>query len=250
MLPGRCARATIREIPPDPARTAKRIARSARVRFDAVPVRRALKASPVPGLLAVGDLSYGGQVIVDGALDRDSVYYGIGVGEDITFDLALIARYGLTAHAFDPVPRAATFAAQAAAHEPRHVFHPYAVWNRDEPLTFHEPVDPGYVSQSAVNLHGTPPSFTAPGRSLPSLMRELGHERIDLLKVSAEGAEFAILDHLVESGLRPAVVCSEFSLPVAPAGVRRVAADMAGAGYRLVSRTIRPGGWKVTWQTV
>lgn len=224
-----------------------RAALAARVRTDALRVRRRLPVSPEPRLLEVGSLTYGGQVVVEGLLNRESVYYGIGVGEDITFDLALIARHGLTAHAFDPVPRAAAHAAVAAAHEPRYVFHPFAVWPRDEMVSFHEPVRPGYVSQSAVDLHGTPVSFQAQGRSLPSLMAEYGHDHIDLLKVSAEGAEFAILEDLLAGDVRPRLICSEFSLPADPARVAEIAAQIAGAGYRMVFRSLIPSGWKATW---
>ena len=219
----------------------------ARIRLDGRRAERLLEVAPHPSLVTLGDTRYGGHVIPDGVLEPDSVCYLVGVGEDITFDLSLIARYGVTVHAFDPVPRAATFAARAAAHEPRFVFRPYAVWARDEELTFHEPFRPGYVSQSAVDLHGRPPSFTAQGRSLASLMQELGHDRLDLLKVSAEGAEFAILDDLVAGDVRPAVVCAEFSQPSDPERVAQLARRFSAAGYRTASRTIQPGGWKLTW---
>jgi len=224
-----------------------RVRYGARVRLDGWRAERRLEVSPLPSLVALGDTHYGGYVVPDGVLTTRSVCYLVGVGEDITFDLSLIARYGVTVHAFDPVPRAAAFAARAAAHEPRFVFHPFAVWARDEELTFHEPVRPGYVSQSAVDLHGRPPSFTAQGRSLPSLMSELGHDRLDLLKVSAEGAEFAILDDLLTGAIRPGVVCSEFSQPTDLDEVLRIAGRFAAAGYRLASRIIRHGGWKITW---
>jgi FkbM family methyltransferase len=145
------------------------------------------------------------------------------------------------------VPRASRYVARAAAHEPRVVFHPWAVWWRDEELTFHEPFRPGYVSQSAVNLHGTPASFTAQGRSVASIMRELGHEHLDLVKVSAEGAEYAILETLLDPALRPRTVCAEFSLPADVDRMATLARRYAAMGFRLVSRALRQGGWKVTW---
>ena len=90
-----------------------------------------------------------------------SVVYTVGVGEDIRFDLALIARLGCTIYAMDPVPRSAEYARAAAAHEPRFIFHQLALWSRDETLTFHAPRQPGYVSHSAVNLFGTEEAFQA-----------------------------------------------------------------------------------------
>jgi FkbM family methyltransferase len=228
-------------------RRGERVRRAVKVRADGVRMRRELPVASGPELITVGNVGYGGQVIPDGVLTAESTCYGVGVGEDITFDLGLIARYGVTVHAFDPVPRAARYAAAAAAHEPRFVFHPWAVWERDEPVTFHEPVQPGYVSQSAVDLHGTPVSFTAQGRSVASIMTELGHDTVDLLKVSAEGAEFAVLENVLSTGVHPRIICAEYSLPSEPGRVAGLARRLGTAGYRLVSRTLDAGGWKATW---
>jgi Methyltransferase FkbM domain len=41
-------------------------------------------------------------------------------------------------------------------------------------------------------------------------MRELGHDRIDLLKLDIEGAEFAVLDAVIDGSVRPTVLCVEF----------------------------------------
>jgi len=34
-----------------------------------------------------------------------AVVYSLGIGEDISFDLALIEKYGARVHAFDPTPK-------------------------------------------------------------------------------------------------------------------------------------------------
>jgi FkbM family methyltransferase len=160
-------------------------------------LRRTIQVQPRSDLLVLGDLSYGGyRVPVDG-LDTDSVVYSVGVGEDIRFDLALIARFGCTVYSMDPVPRSAEYARAAAAHEPRFVYHQLALWSRDETLTFYAPREEGYISHSATNLFGTAEAFQAEGRSLRSLMRSWDHDHIDLLKISAEGSEFTILDTLL-----------------------------------------------------
>ena len=78
------------------------------------------------------------------------------------------------------------------------------------------PRDPTHVSHSVVNLQGTEEYFEAPCRSLGSLMRELGHDRIDLLKVDIEGAEHRVVRSMLESGIHPIVVCLEIDQPVRP----------------------------------
>jgi FkbM family methyltransferase len=209
-------------------------------------LRRKVSLRPRSDLVVVGDLSYGGYRVPVGMLNADSVVYTVGVGEDIRFDLALIARLGCTVYSMDPVPRAAEYARAAAAHEPRFVFHEIALWSRDETLTFHAPREEGYVSHSAVNLFGTEEAFQASGRSLRSLMKEWDHDHIDLLKVSAEGSEFEILDALLRDGPVVRILCAEFSLP--PMDRARVMLRrLAGAGYELVSANIMRGGWTFTW---
>ena len=44
----------------------------------------------------------GGWTIPDGALTQASIVYSFGLGEDVSFDLALIERFERVAHAFDP----------------------------------------------------------------------------------------------------------------------------------------------------
>lgn len=47
---------------------------------------------------------YGGWDVADGKLESMSTVYCFGVGEDTSFDLALIDTFGLIVYAFDPYP--------------------------------------------------------------------------------------------------------------------------------------------------
>lgn len=222
-------------------------ARHARARRHARWFERGLRPTTSIDAITLGDLRYGGYVLPMAGLGPDSVCYLAGVGTDITFDLLLIARFGCHAYTFDPVPVAAEYVRTAAAHEPRLTFHPWALWGRDEELTFHAPREEGFVSHSAVNLHDTAPAFRAPGRSVSSLMREFGHSRLDLLKISAEGSEHAILAGALRDGLRPTVVCVEFAQPAPLAPIHATMGRLEAAGYQLLGASIEPWNWKLTW---
>jgi FkbM family methyltransferase len=217
----------------------------ARAELRAARLRRSLTIQPRDDLVVVGDLAYGGYRVPVATLGEDSVVYTVGVGEDIRFDLALIARLGCTIYAMDPVPRSAQYARAAAAHEPRFIFHQLALWSRDETLTFHAPRQPNYVSHSAVNLFGTEEAFQAEGRALRSLMKEWGHDHIDLLKISAEGSEFEILETLLRDGPVVPILCAEFTLQLDRA--RLMLQHLHGAGYELVSAKVVPPNWSFTW---
>jgi FkbM family methyltransferase len=206
-----------------------------------------LHTTPRSDLIAVGDLGYGGYLLPSSLLGPESVCYLAGTGEDISFDLGVIARFGCNVHALDPVPRAAEHVAVAAAHEQRFQFLPVALWSEDTTLTFHAPRESGYVSQSAVNLHDTTPDFQAPARSVASLMQELGHDHVDLLKVSAEGSEYEILEHVAASGIDVRVLCVEYAQPAAAQHAQDSVNMLKRAGYVLVAASVRTWNWKLTF---
>jgi FkbM family methyltransferase len=183
---------------------------------------------------------YGGYSVPTSLLDDRSVCYLAGTGEDISFDLALIERFGCEVYAFDPVPRAGAYVAQAAAEEARHHFMPVGLWSSNTMLAFHAPDQAGFVSHSATNLKDTEAAFEAPVRSIESLMQELGHDHIDLLKISAEGAEFEILDHTFTAGIQAQVLCVEFAQPASLERVLAYGRRLQSAGYQLVGA----GQWR------
>ena len=218
---------------------------SARLALRARSFRQSLEIRQGPSLVTIGS-SYGFWVVPD-TLGPSSVCYLAGVGEDITFDLGLIARFGCTVHAFDPVPAAREFASVAASHEPRFVFHPVGLWFEDARLSFHAPAVEGHVSHSATDLHGTGVAFEADVRSVTSLMQELGHDRVDLLKLSVEGAEHEIIRGTLDTGIEAPVVCVEYAQPAAPGAAESSHDRLKRAGYEVVAARIRPRSWKLTY---
>jgi len=167
----------------------------------------------------------------------DSVCYCAGVGKDITFDLALIERYGCEVWAIDPTPAALAYVRETVADEPRLHFIPYGVAASDELLTFYAHPEARYGSYSAAGLYRDTQCFTAEGRSLPSLTAELDHSDISLLKLDIEGSEWSVLDSLVRSTLRPKIICVEFhtSTQRSVQDVARMAEQMISHGYRVLS---------------
>lgn len=186
---------------------------------------------------------YGGRIVPTALPGREWICYSGGVGEDITFDEALIERFGCQVYAFDPTPRAIEFVMREAPDPATFHFMPLGLWSEDTTLRFHAPRDPAHVSHSVINLQGTDKWFEAPCRSLASLMAELGHERIDLLKLDIEGAEHAVLSAMLDAGIRPSVVCLEIDRPVTPGRAWTTVRRLMGGGYALVGLE----GWDLTF---
>lgn len=185
---------------------------------------------------------YGGWIVPSALIQSNSVCYCVGVGEDVSFDLALMERFQCEAHAFDPTPRAIDFVRRNAANVPGFHFHPVGIWDRDEQMRFYAPRNPAHVSHSVVNLQQTDSFFEAPCRSLASLMKELGHARIDLLKLDIEGAEHRVITAMLESNVNVKVLCVEFdqaAVGLTPEGRQQIIATtqtLANRGYLLVAQ--------------
>lgn len=182
--------------------------------------------------------AYGGWSIPAGLLDSRSIVYSGGVGEDASFDLSVIQRYGCTVYAFDPTPRSVTFAATIA--DARFKFVPVGLWSEDGEQPFRGPANPEHVSHT-IAPNSDAVAFTAQCRSIASLTRELGHDMIDLLKVDIEGAEHEVLPSMLDKGVRPRVVCVELH-----GGLWRALSltrSIRAAGYVPVA----VDGWNVTF---
>lgn len=203
---------------------------------------RAVSLVPREDLIPLGD-SYGRWIVPSSILTESSICYCAGVGEDISFDLALIERFGCVVQAFDPTPRSQIYVNEHVANEPRFVFHPYGLWSEDTVLKFYAPKNPDHVSHSAVNLQDTDTYFEAPVKSLSTVMAELGHQSLDLLKIDIEGAEYEVLNSLLSSTIRPSILCVEFDQPVPLSKPVEMVNLLAAAGYAPVVRD----GWNVTF---
>jgi FkbM family methyltransferase len=178
----------------------------------------------------------GGWVVPTDMIKPEWICYCGGVGEDVTFDLALIDRFGCEVYAFDPTPRAISHAARSAANNPRFHFYPYGLWSADTELKFYASRNPQLVNHSAVNLQGTSSYFVAPCKRISTIIKELGHDRIDLLKIDIEGSEYEVLDSLIEDDLRfIKVLCVEFDQPMPIVGIYRMARKIIRWGYSLAS---------------
>lgn len=179
---------------------------------------------------------YGGWTFWPAPLGGESVVYSFGVGEDITFDLSLIAKFGCALHAFDPTPRSIAWVRRQTLPAQFH-FHDYGLSNKDGLASFVPPTDPSQVSYRMTG-EGTVAAAAEqfPVRRLAPIAAELGHERIDLLKMDIEGAEYDVLEDLLATDLWVGQILVEFHHR-SRAGwlgrTRRALEQLRGAGYRL-----------------
>jgi FkbM family methyltransferase len=177
--------------------------------------------------------------------------YAVGAGKDVSFELGLIQRTQCEVHSFDPSEIVEDYV--AALGEDRLHFHRMAIWTRDGELQMWRAENPQHVALSAVNLQQTIESVRVRCRSIDSVMRELGHDRLHMVKFAVDGAEYDLVkpDDLRRWGVD---VLNIVFLPSRPWRRARqhldslLAAGYTLAGYRpptaavcLVSERVRSG---------
>ena len=161
------------------------------------------------------DFSYlgsglGGWALCTEFLSTDSTVYSFGVGEDASFDLELIETCGVQVHAFDPTPRAREWI--AAQNLPASfIYHPVGISDFDGTATFNAPKNPRYASYTLSQTEGDAArAVQAEVRRLTTLMDDLGHDRIDVLKLDIEGAEYSVLSDVLRHRVQIGQVLVEF----------------------------------------
>ena len=179
---------------------------------------------------------YGGWVIPD-IFDESSVCYFAGVGEDITFDVEFVKKYGCDVHLFDPTPRAIKHCNDVILSASSTNFispipvsskfpnyqivpiqadkiklHPIGLGREDSKVVFYPPANIEHVSHSITNIQGTSEEngFVAECSSLLSIMDQLGHTKINCLKLDVEGAELMVLEEILVQNIEVDVLCVEF----------------------------------------
>jgi FkbM family methyltransferase len=192
-----------------------------------------LPRSPYEPLVHLGSAWSGWDVPGD-LISPDWTSYCVGAGEDVSFDLALIERYGCRVRSFDPHEAYRDRALAEAGGDPRFTFLAVAVATEDGPLHMYESEDSSSGYRSAANLFGTRPAAEFPGRSLPSLKEEFGDARIDLLKLDVEGLEYEVLPRLDLTALGVQVLCMELHHTGSARRARGLLDGLHQQGFRLV----------------
>lgn len=125
-------------------------------------------------------------------LDAHSIVYSFGVGRDITFDRELIGLFDCQVHAFDPTPISQDWLKTQKLPDAFH-FHPVGIAAQDGTAAFELPERHATSFTMASWDHPSDRKVICEVKCLSTLLNELQHPRIDLLKMDIEGAEYDVL---------------------------------------------------------
>lgn len=183
--------------------------------------------------------AYGGwNLPTDVELSGNSIVYSAGVGEDISFDILLQARYDPHIFLIDPTLRAVkhfdevrnfyssgvplftgdiqkNYVNVIGLAKPKFekiVYLEKGLWNKRDTLKFYKPVNEKYVSHTLIKDMYSPNYENVEVDAIKNIMDSHGHVAIDVLKLDIEGAEIAVLNQMLDDAVFPKYICVEFDL--------------------------------------
>jgi FkbM family methyltransferase len=179
------------------------------------------------------------------------VVYSFGVGGDISFDLQLMNRFNLHVHAFDPSPNSIEWVRVQKLPKEFH-FYPIGLSARDGSISFSEPSDPGISSLRMTDLvlgqEAGLKTHSLPVNRLTTIMEKLGHHRLDILKMDIEGAEYEVVEDLLESDIQVSQLLIEFHHRFSYIGTkktRRAIQRLNEAGFKIFD--VSPSGEEMSF---
>lgn len=149
---------------------------------------------------------YGGWPAVNKILELNPVVYSVGVGDDISYDLALIEKFSIDIHAFDPTPRSCEWVNNQELPDKFH-FYNYGLSDFDGEQEFIAPDIDTHMSFSTVKS-GVGVSLDV--KKLSTIMNELQHNTVDVLKMDIEGGEYNVINNMILESITPKILLIEF----------------------------------------
>jgi|TARA_Y100000389_G_scaffold47764_1_gene42943 FkbM family methyltransferase len=202
-------------------------------------------------------------------LNETSVIYCVGAGEDISHDVILSSKAKCPVHIFDPTPRAIEHVKLVKdvldeKREPVHSkrfggadsnywniiqshkvkgdnlkLYEYGLSTNDDVVPFYFPKNSHYVSCSVIPLgRKTVSDINVPVKTLNTIMSELNHDHIDLLKIDIENIECDVVDKMLNDNIYPTYLSVDFDLwNHNRARCREVINKLAHYGYAIIKQT-------------
>jgi FkbM family methyltransferase len=175
----------------------------------------------------------GAWVLCPCGLNETSVVYSFGVGRDISFERALIEKYAVTVHAFDPTPLALAWIRTQDLPD-RFTLHEFGLAAYDGTACFQAPSKAKFESFSLVRSSGVGDPVIAPVQRFATVSALLKHRHVSVLKLDIEGAEYEVLDDVLASGIQIDQILVEFHhrwKEVEARQTRRAIANLRSAGW-------------------
>lgn len=155
--------------------------------------------------------AYGGFYACPDFLNEQSVIYSFGIGEDISFDTAIIENHNCQVFGFDPTPKSIHWIKNQNIPE-KFNFHPFGVSSISGFVDFFLPINTDHVSGSLIDQKNVDSAqkVSVQMKSIGDTMNDLNHTHIDLLKMDIEGSEYDVIENILTSNVSITQILIEF----------------------------------------
>ena len=143
---------------------------------------------------------------------KKRIVYSFGIGEDLSFSQEILYDDNINVYAFDPTPKSVKYVKKHVLMDSsRFSFQSIGISVSDKLERFYLPKNDEYVSASVFAHDGTDPnkSIMVEMKKYNSIVRELGHNKVDLVKLDVEGVEFDVMPDIISSEFAPDYICAE-----------------------------------------
>lgn len=166
------------------------------------------RVTPSPKFM--GNEFYGFAVDERRVPKNGGVFYCFGVGKEISFDRELLRRFpGADLYAFDPTPESIEWIEKEGTPDNFHFF-PVGISDMDGLEKFYLPKDNRSISGSTtMRKELEEDHILVEMKKLSTIMKDLGHERIHILKMDIEGSEFDVVPQILKEGIKFDQLCIE-----------------------------------------
>ncbi|MEO6034317.1 MAG: FkbM family methyltransferase [Verrucomicrobiota bacterium] len=174
-------------------------------------------------------------------LNADSIVYSGGIGTDITFEHALVKKFGCSIVLFDPSPTGLETMTLPGNNISQFKFHPVALTGHCGMLKI---APPSCIEEGSWSMQRKDSAtLEVPCINLPALLTQNHHQHIDLLKIDIEGSEYEVIDDLLTHRVPIRQLLVEFHhgnihLPgIARNQTIRAILKLRAAGYYLIDQS-------------
>jgi len=149
--------------------------------------------------LARAGSAYGGWTYDSAEVDKFSIVYSVGLGEDTTFDETMMERYGLEVWGFDPTPKSIKYVQSNAKLAVRQFhFTAEGLSTAEKQMVFTKPTNENHVSMHQGRDGSGGKTVVVKVNSLANWMKKFGHSEIDILKIDIEGSEYDVIEDCIK----------------------------------------------------
>lgn len=185
--------------------------------------------------------SYGGFYLANNSINKGSIIYSIGIGEDVSFDLEIIEKYRCNVFAFDPTPKSVNWVNKNVSNN-NFNFSPIGISKEKGSRLFYLPKDNKHISGSLEKISTVNEEMAVELEfdTLKNQMIKNNHHKIDLLKMDIEGSEYDVIDFILDEKIEINQILVEFHPHLVQNGRKKTKSliiKLESFGYKCFARS-------------